>query len=125
MKKFSRIIESSQYEKYSEVIDSIKEMIEATIENSGGEYQTFIESFIKSPEDVKIEGLINDSDIWDFFLKYRNQIDEILNEIKFFTNSPEENNFFGLYDYVIGGTQKSIEEFVKILSDSDNKQPTL
>lgn len=101
--------------KYSEVKDEIKSMIEKTIEKSGGEFNSFIDSLIKNPEDVKIEGLINDSDIYDFYLKWRNDIDEILNEIKFFDEMPSEINAFGLYDYLIKGTQKSIEQFVSQL----------
>jgi ferritin len=114
MKKFTFLLKESE-NKYSEVLDAIKEMVESTIEKSGGEYDTFLDSFIKDPEGVKIEGLINESDIYDFYLKYRNQIDEVLNDVKFYQTPPEENNVFGLYDFVIRGTQKSIEEFVKIM----------
>ena len=114
MRKFTILIKESE-NKYSEVLDSIKEMVESTIDKSGGEYETFLESFLKDPENVKIEGLINESDIYDFYLKYRNQIDEILNDVKFYQTPPEENNVFGLYDFVIKGTQKSIEEFIKLM----------
>lgn len=102
--------------KFTEIKEEVKSMIEKTIEESGGEYNSFIESFIKNPSDIKIEGLINDSDIYDFYLKWRNDIDEILNESKYFDEIPSENNSFGLYDYVIKGTQKAIEEVVKMLS---------
>ncbi len=117
MKKFTTLLlESDDPSKYTEVIDEIKKLIENTIDKSGGEFKTFVESFIKSPDDVKIEGLINDSDIYDFYLKFRNQIDEVLNTVKFYQVSPEEMNVFGLYDFMIKGTQKSIEEFVKMLN---------
>jgi len=88
-------------------------MIEKTVENSGGEVNQFIESFIKNPEDVKVDGFINDSDIYDFYLKWRNDIDEVLNDVKFFDNTPNSQNSFGLYEYVIKGTEKAFEEFVK------------
>jgi hypothetical protein len=119
MKKFSNLIlESDDPSKYTEVTDQIKELIENTIENSGGEFKTFVEYYIKNPSDVKIEGLINDSDVYDFYLKNRNQIDEVLNSVKFYQTTPEEMNVFGLYDFVITGTMKSVEEFVKMLSES-------
>jgi hypothetical protein len=102
--------------KYTELKDEIKSMIEKTIEKSGGEYDSFVDSFAKNPEDVKIEGLINDSDIYDFYLKYRNDIDELLNDLKFFGNAPTAVNAMGLYDYLIKGTQKAVEESVKILA---------
>lgn len=102
--------------KFPEIKEELKSMIEKTIEKSGGEYKSFIESFIKNPTDVKIEGLINDSDIYDFYLKWRNDIDEILNDSNFFDEVPSEINSFGLYDYMIKGTQRAIEETVKMLS---------
>jgi len=101
--------------KYTELKEEIKSMIEKTIEKSGGEYKSFVDKFIKSPDDVKIEGLINDSDIYDFYLKFRNDIDELLNDIKYFDEVPSESNTFGLYDYIINGTEKAIIEAVKLL----------
>jgi hypothetical protein len=119
MRKFTTLIkESDDPSKYTEVTDEVKKMIEGTIEKSGGEFKSFVESFIKNPDDVKIEGLINDSDIYDFYLKYRNQIDEVLNSIKFYGETPESMNVFGLYDFIIKGTQKAIEEFVKMLGET-------
>ena len=108
--------------KYTEIKDEIKSMIEKTIEKSGGEFASFVDKFVKEPEDVKIEGLINDSDLYDFYLKFRNDIDEILNDIKFFGNAPSEVNAIGLYDYLIKGTQKSIEEAVKLLAEGGEAQ---
>jgi hypothetical protein len=110
IKKYIQYINES--EKYSDVKDEVKSLIEKTIENSGGEFDTFISSFNRNPEDYKIEGLINDSDIYDFYLKWRNDIDEILNDIKFFDEIPSENNAFGLYEYTIKGTERAIMELV-------------
>jgi hypothetical protein len=107
--------------KYTELKDEIKSMIEKTIEKSGGEFASFVDKFVKEPEEVKIEGLINDSDLYDFYLKFRNDIDEILNDIKFFGNAPGEVNAIGLYDYMIKGTQKAIEETVKLLSEKSTE----
>jgi len=107
--------------KYTELKDELKTMIEKTIEKSGGEFASFVDKFVKEPENVKIEGLINDSDLYDFYLKFRNDIDEILNDIKFFGNAPSEVNAIGLYDYMIKGTQKAIEEAVKLLSEKSTE----
>ena len=102
--------------KYTEVKEEINKMIENTIQKSGGELKSFIESFEKNPEDVKVEGFINDSDIYDFYLKFRNDIDEILNNIKFYDESPTEVNAFGLYEYVIKGTERAFMEVVKMIN---------
>lgn len=108
--------EISDSSKFTEIKEELKSMIDKTIEKSGGEYKSFIDSFTKNPDDVKIEGLINDSDIYDFYLKWRNDIDEILNNSSFFDEVPSELNSFGLYDYMIKGTQRAIEETVKSMS---------
>ncbi len=107
--------DSSDSSKFPEVVDEIKSMIEKTIKNSGGEFNSFVDSYIKNPEDVKVVSFINDSDIYEFYLKWRNDIDELLSNINFFDEVPTENNAFGLYEYVIKGTQKAFLEFVKMI----------
>lgn len=99
-------------QKFIEVKNEIKSMIEKTIDKSGGEFSSFVESFKKNSEDVKVEGFINDSDIYEFYLKWRNDIDEKLNDIKFFDEVPSKNNSFGLYEYIIKGTERAFKEFV-------------
>lgn len=101
--------------KYTELKDEVKSMIEKTIEKSGGEFKSFVDKFTKSPDDTKIEGFINDSDIYEFYLKFRNDIDELLNNVKYFNQVPSESNTFGLYDYIIHGTEKAVSEIVKEL----------
>lgn len=128
IKKYLQFIKEDNGEainssKYTEIKDEIKSMIEKTIENSGGEFASFVDKFIKEPEDIQIEGLINDSDIYDFYLKFRNDIDELLNDLKFFGNNPSDINAIGLYDYLIKGTQKAIEETVRLLAENSNKEP--
>lgn len=107
--------DASDSSKYTEVIEEVKSMIDKTIEESGGESKSFIKSYIKNPKDVKIRGFINDADIYEFYLKWRNDIDEILNNLKFFDEMPTKNNAFGLYEYVIKGTEKAFLEIVKMI----------
>jgi len=107
--------ESKETDIPDEVKDVVKEMIEKTVENKGGEFKSFIDKYIESSEDVKIEGLINDSDIFDFYLKYRQYIDPILNNINFFNKNPKELNKLGLYDFSIEGTKVAIDEIVRSL----------
>ena len=113
IRKFTEAIEAN---KFQEVIDEVKSMIEKTIEKSGGEFNEFVNSYIKNPKDIKIEGLINDSDVYDFYLKYRNQIDECLNDINFYDTPPSESGVFGLYEYTIVGTLNAVLEFLRQLS---------
>ena len=122
IKEANEEVQKVDSSKYTEVKDEIKSMIEKTIDKNGGEFASFVDKFIQEPDDVKIEGLINDSDLYDFYLKFRNDIDEILNDIKFFGNAPSEVNAIGLYDYLIKGTQKSIEETVKLLAETKGEE---
>jgi len=108
--------DASDSSKFDEVKEEVKSMIENTIEKSGGEFTSFVDSLVKNPEDVKIEGFINDSDVYDFYLKWRNDIDEVLNDVKFFDEVPTEINAFGLYEYVIKGTERAVNEIVKMIS---------
>jgi len=101
--------------KYTELKEEVKSMIEKTIEKSGGDFESFKDKFVKSPEDTKIEGFINDSDIYEFYLKFRNDIDELLNNVKYFDEVPSESNTLGLYDYIISGTERAVIEVVKTL----------
>ena len=107
--------DASDSSKYTEVVDEVKSMIEKTVEESGGELKSFIKSYTKNPKDVKVRGFINDADIYDFYLKWRNDIDEILNNLKFFDEVPTKNNALGIYEYVIKGTEKAFLEIVKMI----------
>ena len=107
--------DASDSSKYTEVVDEVKSMIEKTVEESGGELKSFIKSYTKNPKDVKVRGFINDADIYDFYLKWRNDIDEILNNLKFFDEVPTKNNAFGIYEYVIKVTEKAFLEIVKMI----------
>jgi deoxyribodipyrimidine photolyase len=109
------VVKPQSDNKYTELKEEVKSMIEKTIEKSGGDFESFKDKFVKSPEDTKIEGFINDSDIYEFYLKFRNDIDELLNNVKYFDEVPSESNTLGLYDYIISGTERSVIEVVKTL----------
>ena len=107
-------------DKYKGVKEDLIELIEKSLKTSDQKtFDDFIEAYIKNPEDTKIEGLINDADIYEFYLKYRNDIDEILSEVKFYDEKPSEMNVFGIYDYIIKGTNKAVQEIVaKVQSET-------
>ena len=97
---------------YDNLKEDVKKKIEDTIKNSGGEFKSFIEKYIATPNDVTIEGLINDDQIYDFWRTYENEIDSLLNETKYFEKSPKE---IGVYKYVINSTKEAIESIIKML----------
>lgn len=77
----------------------------------------FIKSYLKD-ESTIIEGLVNDSDIFDFYIINKDDIDVLLNEVNYFESSPQDNNIYGIYDYIIFSTKRAISEVLKdILED--------
>jgi hypothetical protein len=103
---------------YKDLKEDIIEMIEKSLKTSDSKtFDDFVSAFIKNPDDTQIEGLINDSDVYEFYLKYRNDIDELLSKIKFYDDIPSEMSSFSLYDYVIKGTKKAIGELVSMIKD--------
>jgi len=103
--------------------DSIRGMIEETLKNSGGtDIKTFASKYVQDNENpsknsggTSIEGLINDDQIYDFWLEFDNEIDELLNQIEFFNDSPVNINAMGTYKYIIEATKKAILEIVRLL----------
>jgi hypothetical protein len=98
----------------------LKEEIERLIEKSVGTESRkliadFIEEYNRSPEDTVIEGLINDSDIYDFYLMWRNDIDDVLSAINFFDEIPSEEKVYSLYDYIIVGTKRAVREVISLM----------
>jgi hypothetical protein len=121
IKKYVNFITESEssekisQDKFNDIKDEVKKMIENTIKKQGGEFNSFIDELLKENSDSKIEGLINDSDTYDFFLKWKNEIDEILNSVKYFDEVPANNNIFGIYEFTIKGTEKAVKEVIKML----------
>jgi hypothetical protein len=107
----------------------ILEMITKSVNSKDPKMITeFIDSIIRNTEDSKIEGLISDADIYEFYEKYTNQVDEILSKIKFYDTKPSEINSFSLYKFVVKGTQKAILDLVsdikgEIIGQGGEKKP--
>jgi hypothetical protein len=108
---------------YKELKEDIIEMIEKSLKTFDDKtFDDFLSAFIKDPEETQIEGLINDSDIYEFYLKYRNDVDELLSKLKFYDEAPSDMSSFSLYDYVIKGTKKVILELVTMIKEESEGQ---
>lgn len=90
------------------------EMIEDSLKGSTDtvnmiDIENFISDYISSGKDANmIDGLIEDNDIFNFYLKYQSDIDELLNDSGYMGKSPKDNNVYSLYDVIIDGTKESI-----------------
>jgi hypothetical protein len=105
---------------FENIIDDVRKKIESTVEGRGEDgIDEFVQAFLKNPDDVTIDGLIQDDQVYDFWLKYENEIDEILNDIRFFENSPSDLNALGTYKYIMACVKKAISEVVGMISNKD------
>jgi len=110
MKKFSfYLTEAEEIKVDASLKDDLMDMIKKSLNTSDSKtVDDFIEAFKKDPAKNQIEGLINDADIYDFYLKYQDDIDKILSDSNFYEKSPKELNVFSLYSYIIIGTKEAV-----------------
>jgi hypothetical protein len=111
--------------KYSDLRSEISELIENSLKTSDNKtLGDFISAFLKNPEETQIEGLINSSDIYDFYTKYGTDVDQVLEEE--LSKSPSDIESFSLYDYVVKQTKVAIKKVVTLLiEDIENKKEKL
>jgi hypothetical protein len=129
MKKFTKEYSQLMYEsledkignkitdEYSSLKRSTLELLEKSVENYEEliNVQNFIHDYAENPEKEVLEGFIEDSDIFDFYLKNQTDIDELCTKKEFFDKTPKEREIFTLYDFVIKGTKFAVQETMKIL----------
>lgn len=103
--------------------NDISEMIKKSLDTEDEEtFNKFLKSFVRNSEESQIQGLINDSDVYEFYLKYRNDIDELLSKVNFYDEVPSEMSTFSLYDYIIKGTKRAVSEIISDLSESGSSE---
>lgn len=111
MKKFTTYINEAEEIKLDhELKDELKIMISKSLNTSDSKtIDDFITAYKSDSERNQIEGLINDSDIYDFYLKYGEEIDKILTNSDFFEKTPDSMNIYSLYDIIIIGTKEAVK----------------
>lgn len=76
----------------------------------------FMTKYLTTGKDVDmIDELIEDNDIFNFYLKHQSDFDELLNDTGYMEKTPHENNVFSLYDITIDGTKQGILNMIEIL----------
>ena len=107
---------NSEQDQFIDIKGDLKKMIEKSLSSSDEKtIKNFVDSYIRDSEKNQIEGLINDSDIYEFYLKYRNVIDEILSKDNFYEKKPSELDSFSLYDYTISGTKFAVKKIIGMI----------
>ena len=115
-------IESKMNDSYIELKKGLIEMIKLTLQATKEanltiiDVEDFITDYISTGKDSNtIDKLIEDNDIFNFYLKYQSDVDELLNDKEYMSESPRSHDVFSLYDVVIDGTKQSILESLKII----------
>ena len=107
-----------KFTEYQSLKQDLVNMIEESVNsNDMNVVNEFIDSFINDPDATNIEGLVNDSDVYEFYLKYVNEIDEVLNGIEYFSRTPESEGSLGLYDSLVNGTRTALGELFKMIKN--------
>lgn len=127
MEKYSNLIIEALDDKFKDKLTedykSLKRCILLLIEESVKDtsdlvnVQNFINNYISDQTKFILIGFVDDNDIYDTYLKYQGNIDEICLDKKFFDKSAVEYNVYSLYDYVIKGTKFGVLECMKILQN--------
>ena len=112
-------LDSENIELKNDIIEMIEDSLKSSTETVNMiDLENFINDYISSGKDASmIDGLIEDNDIFNFYLKFQSEIDELLNNIDYMDKTPNENNVFSLYDVVIDGTKESILVILKKIND--------
>jgi hypothetical protein len=127
MKKFTEYkhinetLEEQLKDKISEDYKSLKrgilDLLDKTLKTDKlVDVQNFIDRYIKDPENNVIEDFVDDAEIFDFYLKYQNNIDEVCVNNKYFEDAPIKHNMYSLYDIIIDGTRFGVLQCMKILN---------
>ena len=119
MRKFTTYInEAEETNIDTELKDELKNMISKSLKTSDSKtIEDFIDAYKSDSETNQIKGLINDSELYDFYLKYGEEIDEMLSKTDFFKKAPDSMNIYSLYDIIIAGTKEAVKRAVNGLSN--------
>lgn len=117
-------------ENYLELKTDLVEMIEDTLKESRNtdlrmtDFEDFITDYISSGKEAKlIDKLLEDNDIFNFYLKHQTDIDSFLyKDNKYMDETPVSHNVYSLYDVVIDGTKDSILEMLIIIQKESFKK---
>lgn len=99
-----------------------EELIEMVYDTTGTDSNELHEKLMKEyidNQETNIDGLINDSDVYEFYLRYTSEIDDILIEKDFFDEAPIAYNITGLYNYLVHGTKKAVAYIYEMIIDEN------
>jgi hypothetical protein len=102
---FEEELKEKLSDKYMSLKKEILRLLNDQLKGDVTKVQSFIEDYIKPESTEIIEQITEDSQIFDTYLKFQPDIDQILADNNYYDDPPEVNS---LYDYVIDGTYDAI-----------------
>lgn len=92
-------------DKYLSLKKGILKLLDDTLDGDITGLKEFIDEYIEPDSDEVLDGFIEDAEIFDFYLKYQADIDQILLDKEYYDDKPGVES---LYDYVIDGTYDAV-----------------
>ena len=116
-------LEEEVGESFPELKMDLLDLINLTLEETSDiknvkkeDLNDFFTNYITAGKDSEmIDQLVEDNDIFNFYLKHQSDFDELLNDTGYMEKTPQENNVFSLYDVVIDGTKQGIWNLIEII----------
>jgi hypothetical protein len=108
-------------DKYLSLKRDVLLLIDGTLDDNQKKEMVNVQNFLADIEkngvdNIKINGFIEDSDIQNFYLKHKDDVDLLLKDKGYF-NGKTALNVYGLYDIMINGTKKAVQYIIEILND--------
>lgn len=103
-------------EHYGSLKRGILDLLDSSVENAT-DLENFINTYIENPDSNSITDFIENDDIFNFYLKFEANIDEICVDKEYFDKAPKDNDVFSLYEFVISGTKFALLECLKLMKD--------
>lgn len=107
-------------EKYLSLKRGVLLLIDGSLDETQKKEMVNVQNYLSDIEkngvdNVKMNGFIEDSDVQNFYLKYKNDIDMLLKDKGYFTDKIAPN-IYSLYDIMSNGTKKAVQYVVEILN---------
>lgn len=108
----------------TELKTDIIEHIDETLSDINDEYKrsdfnNFVDEYIVNGKDSStINGLIEENDIFNFYMKHQSEIDTFLNEDGYLEETPKDHDSFGLHETLIDGTKHAILKMIEQIRDT-------
>ena len=102
---------------YNSLKRGILLLVDDSVENTEElvDVQNFINKSSENLDESPLVGFIDDGDIFNFYMKFQADIDEVCINNNWFNKTASEENVNSLYGYMISGSKFAVKQCLKIL----------